>query len=311
MARSAGSDVGSLELLLDTICNTFGGIVFLALLVCLLAQNAGHGVARSSDVDATIARFRETKLAQFRLDEIERELSDLEQTRTQQIRLAQSLEPSDAGAGGALAAPEAYGRFRVELEILSGTGRELAEALRAAEREQQEVRQRAAEAKRQLERAEAAAARAGEVVEAIKRDRGLKLRLPMARRTTKRQVPVLVCHGRMRLPLRYAAGRVPVGRNDAEVEASAPRSMLRPADLVPASGTPIDDSDAGVRAVRQRVAGFDPAENYLHFAVWPDSFAEFRTLRDQVVELGFEYQVLLLSPDEPVHFGGGGPDEVQ
>ena len=311
MSRSVGGEIDSLELLLDTICNTFGGIVFLALLVCLLAQNAGHGVARSSDVDAAVAKVRETKLAQMRLDDVRREVADLEQTRSQQIRLAESLAPSGAGTAGAAPAPETYGRFRVQLEILTGTERELADFLRAAEREQQEVRQRAAEAKRKLEQAEIAAARAEEVVEAVKRERGLKLRLPMTRRTTKRQIPVLVCNGRMRLPMRYAAGGMSVGRNNVEVEVSAPRSMLRPADLVPATGTPIDNSDAGVRAVRQRVGSFDPAEDYLYFAVWPDSFAEFRTLRDQVVEFGFEYQVLLLSREEPVHFGAGGPDEVQ
>jgi hypothetical protein len=33
----------SLELLLDTICNTFGGIVFLAMLVCLLLTQTRRG----------------------------------------------------------------------------------------------------------------------------------------------------------------------------------------------------------------------------------------------------------------------------
>ena len=36
MSRRAEDDGGSLELLLDTICNTFGGIVFISILVVML-----------------------------------------------------------------------------------------------------------------------------------------------------------------------------------------------------------------------------------------------------------------------------------
>src|SRR6187549_2668869 len=56
MRRRPPAD-SSLELLLDTICNTFGGVLFLAILVCILLQNTGHSNAhqqsgpRSTEAD--------------------------------------------------------------------------------------------------------------------------------------------------------------------------------------------------------------------------------------------------------------------
>jgi hypothetical protein len=48
--RRTTTELGSLELLLDTICNTFGGIIFLAILVAVLLQFSG--AAKQSDAKA-------------------------------------------------------------------------------------------------------------------------------------------------------------------------------------------------------------------------------------------------------------------
>ncbi len=41
MRRRGGGDLSSLDMLLDTICNTFGGIVFIALLLAIFSQASG------------------------------------------------------------------------------------------------------------------------------------------------------------------------------------------------------------------------------------------------------------------------------
>ena len=43
MSRRRAVKQDSLELLLDTICNTFGGVLFIAIMVVMLLQNAGQG----------------------------------------------------------------------------------------------------------------------------------------------------------------------------------------------------------------------------------------------------------------------------
>src|SRR4051812_9561577 len=55
MKRGTTLEFDSLELLLDTICNTFGGILFLAVLVIILVQRTGQRLERHS-VDVTGAR---------------------------------------------------------------------------------------------------------------------------------------------------------------------------------------------------------------------------------------------------------------
>ena len=43
MSRRRSRKQDSLELLLDTICNTFGGVLFIAILVVMLLQQTGRG----------------------------------------------------------------------------------------------------------------------------------------------------------------------------------------------------------------------------------------------------------------------------
>lgn len=69
MRRVGSSEISSLDLLLDTICNTFGGIVFIALLLALLSQSAGKAATMSPEK-------QRRKLETARM---EQEVSDLTQ----------------------------------------------------------------------------------------------------------------------------------------------------------------------------------------------------------------------------------------
>ena len=48
MSRKAASSGDSLDLLLDTICNTFGGILFIAMLVVLLTNQLSRDAATAA-----------------------------------------------------------------------------------------------------------------------------------------------------------------------------------------------------------------------------------------------------------------------
>lgn len=70
MRRTGSSEISSLDLLLDTICNTFGGIVFIALLLALLSQSAGKAASVSPE-----KQRRKMEVARM-----EQEVADLAET---------------------------------------------------------------------------------------------------------------------------------------------------------------------------------------------------------------------------------------
>src|SRR5687767_9075560 len=78
MSRRRQQQPDSLELLLDTMCNTFGGIILIALLIALLSRDASS----------------ETAAAQ-RGENLRRELQSIEQQTNEAEQLRQRLQTSD------------------------------------------------------------------------------------------------------------------------------------------------------------------------------------------------------------------------
>ena len=102
----------SLELLLDTICNTFGGVLFLAILVCILLRNAGHTSAQQQ-VDAKFTENDVIELVRHRT-EVESELAGLRAAAERQNQVASSF--ITPGAAEILKAQEDAQRERQSLE---------------------------------------------------------------------------------------------------------------------------------------------------------------------------------------------------
>ena len=77
----------SLELLLDTICNTFGAVIFISILLSLLVRDSGlrKGVASLPEEVAAIVAARNSEIAQ---------------ARARQSVLEQQLAPGEFGNGG-------------------------------------------------------------------------------------------------------------------------------------------------------------------------------------------------------------------
>ena len=101
MSRRRSAPASSLDLLLDTICITFGGVLFIALLVVLLLQMSGNSGANSAVDAEKQQRFLES---QSRLEELRARLKTLRTAAAQQESLASDL--------AAQAPPELVDQFR-------------------------------------------------------------------------------------------------------------------------------------------------------------------------------------------------------
>src|SRR4051812_43846695 len=82
--RTGPTADSSLELLLDTICNTFGGVLFISLLVVILLNHTGQAFQRKAPSPAA---QDELKRLRHDLDESARRATTLEATLKHQTSL--------------------------------------------------------------------------------------------------------------------------------------------------------------------------------------------------------------------------------
>ena len=92
MSRRRAAKQDSLELLLDTICNTFGGVLFIAILVVMLLQQTGKGVSPPPPVTVPPEKLHD--LSQ-QITELTAELIRLKANRESQVSIVDSFSTEE------------------------------------------------------------------------------------------------------------------------------------------------------------------------------------------------------------------------
>ncbi len=321
MSRRRTEDSGgSLELLLDTICNTFGAIIFLALLMSVLLSSTTRTARREtagtrpavSAADVTRLRSRLSALeeeadeARQMTEEYRRSVSrgaavetltlaeDLDRLRTEadanelhQARLLIEATEAQAAASRARAALHAAraGKDRAAADIDRVAARlEAAQQLRA--------RLQASEMRLKTEATGDTAVATGAA--------------PQERATYKQEFGVLIRYGRLYLTHLHAGGDRQVNREDFIV---TPGYAEDHAHARPNGGLPLAAPEA-TTALEANLAGYPAADWYPCIIVHPDSFEEFQVAKRWLVSKGYEYR--LIPTTTAIHdSGASGTGRVQ
>lgn len=285
--RRGGStfDVSSLELLLDTMCNAFGGVMFLAMLLAILTQ-----FTEAPSAAAEEARQREQRREQAAL-----------------ARQAAQLREELAKARAQAAAAARLHPHRALASLLESKARQnesAAEELAKAEAAAAEANLRAEEAeaaKAAVEkRVEQAKGQARDALGAIKDQRAdatRQIRMPQIRRLAKSPFWLIVRWNRLYMlhqPTRFSfigsANERDVRQTRYEGYAEYEPLNDRGVDL----GGPWKQS----AEVASLLNGVAKDRQVLYFAVYPDSFTTFRAVRDFLVDRGYDYFWVMRPPDE-------------
>lgn len=302
MGRRRRESASSLDLLLDTICNTFGGVVFMAILVVVLLRMTSetHG-------DAPPDAERQEALAalEARREEAAARLATLRQAADQQAKLlAQVTKPENQPALAKLDETKRQ-RDKLNQERLNRLG-EISQAQIEINRVATEMATLDASLKVLPDKvAKLESALANEVAA-----RSQAARLPMQRDTDKDEAPLLVREGRLHTVYLFGDDGTVVF-NSAECEEH--KGQVREVTTRPGSGLKLDDSDAVRREIEVRLANLEADSFYLAIFVWPDSFAEFRKLKEVIVDRRFEYRLVPMRADGKVVMGAASqaPAKVQ
>lgn len=283
--RSQNSD-DSLDMLLDTITNTFGGIVFLAMLIVILL-----GSSRPSSPDPSLeAAFQSIR---SQIETLQQQKAELEQLQTAG-KIVSSLVEVDAdpqSIAKAKSLAQQHSQLQEQLHQQVSARLQLAERIRQSA---EQAHARALETTNLETKFESLSA---EVDKEIK-SRSREIDLPKERPTSKQQFVILVQNskvfeldGEPQVPGMQINSRdfESCSRNDAIVVLDAGPYRIRSAGGMPMS----DEND-----LRRALNRVNNSRVYVTVAIWEDSYEHFSGLRKIFKDLKLEYQLILMEPDE-------------
>jgi hypothetical protein len=303
MRRRSRSTADSLDLLLDTVCNAFGGVVFISILIIVLLNLTS---AQQQITPPTPAAEAELLTLQSTAVERQSQLKTLREGKRRLDRVADEFVDRDARF--LIVQREELRSDNEELEsdradvmsaIASGQTRinRIARALAALERKEEQARSELEDAQRSL------------AAEVAMRTRTSKL--PRQRTTDKQLVAFLLKGGRLCSVFRLEQdGRLVHNDLECRLEdrADGSQSVAPRAD----AGLKVELGAVQQPAIAQRLARFDRGRHFVAVVVWPDSFAHFEVVKRAIVASRFEYQLIPWPDPEPLLIGSPkGPQRVQ
>ena len=297
----------STGLLLDTVCNVFGGIILIALLIALLARETESQLKTDINPDARM------ELLQRRVSRI---IAEIERVRLNNTEMEKELAALTDPAIGKLlntveAAKQELDQMRNslvtkqrELEISNLDATDLLEKIEQAKAEadaelaQEGSRSLGLEAKlNQLKQQEQALA---EQRKAAKEKQTVRLRLPRERITGQEQVWVLVRYGKL-YPTYLPQGSGEV-RNQISIRWTKQLDSSK-ADPIAKQGFAVLRNDG---EWKRYLRFLDARSEYVAFVVWPDSYKAFNVAKVSAVSRGMSYGWEIREPSEDIYFSSVG-----
>jgi len=303
----------SLELLLDTMCNAFGGIIFIAMLLSVLSLTgsaAKNAASVSEVVEDPAARQLEEMSVQAEVEELNAEIEKAKETTEQQKKnIALLVKEADIPLLARLASLEVDAErmdeeFRQILQLMTAEEAEWEKALRENPDLSGEIKAKEEElrkARDELNNTVAAKEKERDKVEgeleAEKKKRQRKVKLPRIHKSDKDPFWVILKGGRLYFVQEINSSGNASGWNTAEISVVEHKYS---ADISIRSGAgqrvqPGADKTGNLRQLRQKL---NKSRWFVHIAVYPDSYSEFHTLREILLNHGFGYHCVIMKKEE-------------
>lgn len=272
-------------MLLDTMCNAFGGIILLAVLVVLLTGTEKSQSAKSSDTQEMLQR----RLAMAQADlghsiqlqtSLQTKASD-ERWKTQVSLLATRQRIQDE----IKAIRELAARNAKELDAAASTDpaermKNLDVQLTAAQVKKLEAQNSLAASKENAKRLNTRLVSLEKQAVDIVNESQRQLRLPKEHETGKRVIYIIARYGRI-----YTCRNSDLSRNETDIEwTSTPASEI----AEPKRGKGIDPV-ASAAALRTYFGSQSGGSVYMAFCVFEDSFPAFIRAKQLAIESGLAY----------------------
>jgi len=298
LRRKAPPD--SLYLLLDTLCNAFGGIILLAVLVVLLTSKEKTQTVTPADSQEMLQR--RLALAAANLEQSLRLAATLNaQATNHQVQQQMTLLSTRKDLQDAIQAThDANSQNRAELESASAADpaerlKFLNTQLALAQARKLDAQNRLLAAGEDVTRTKQRLTNAEQLVTAKLNELQRPLRLPKEHRTGKRVVFILLRYGRY-----YPCFHEDKSHNDTDIKWTTKSDGRDIAE-------PYPDKGLDAAGVANFLAGLSPDNLYVAFVVYEDSFPAFIRAKQLALADGISYgwDVFRIA-EGPVGFATGG-----
>lgn len=287
----------SLELLLDTLCNTFGGILFIAILVVLLLQ-----MSRPKDENEGDSNDRSVTRVE---DDLESELNELTSTVASQKRMLDSLRRDEWNSQNDILRKLTSVKHDSEKVV-----RDLLIKIPELDAEKHAIKEGLANSKKRLENIEIELSKVRAERRRSENQSQRQTEMPVSRNVNSNPVAVVLRYGRMYVWHHYVNGeRAGLNADDFVVVKETTAGLITRPKVT--SGVDLSNLEEASTAIRSRLAEFDRDHYYLDVAVREDSFDEFASFRRIVSRLGYSYSVYPMSDGDVIIDRGGPKRKVQ
>jgi len=294
VSRKSELSGDSLDLLLDTICNTFGGILFIAMLVAILTSQLSRSASPAAptaqasqalrkmrgELFETDARLTKLRQAVRQKEDLERKFGDPESQE-----LLTMLHTLDVDSDSLVTERNQKLSNAAESQAsLLDTARELERLAELKAATQERLR---------LKRIE---------LENESQFRSRTAQTPKQRNTPKIQMLFFLKGGRLSGHARGSeSGELIHNEDETRIVAQAAgQQFVEPIDN---AGLVVSPDGSSSAKIVERLRDFDKERHFLSIFVFKDSFSSFESLKNDVIRAGFEYQLVPFPDDEKVLLG--------
>lgn len=295
MSRTRRTGEGSsLELLLDTICNTFGGVLFISILVVILINMSSDAAQNIPPDEPAQSELMEMQLE---LQKSQARIQKLKNAIQQQHSIERQFVDPDTKR-----IVQKWTQLNGELTRLQESKEK---ALTNISKDQTLINKVATESKQSADALAHAKEEYNSLLSRLRTEvetRTQAAKLPKLRRTEKSEMVFFLREGYFSSYARKMGEGTYVPNTNEVVEKTGPQGAY--IEPVSSAGIKIvKDDNATQESLESRLSDFEPGQHYIAVFVSPDSFEEFAVLKDLMVQKGFEYRLEPYTPDQKVYIG--------
>lgn len=279
--RNVDNSTDSLELLLDTICNTFGAVIFISMLVAILVSNSAQTPSPTAEAKDTAS---DVAIVQAEIQQAQERLRVISgQVRQQKLVTSRLASEESMALAGKL---RQQTRERIGLmQQKSVAVRKVVDTKGAAAVLQASLSKQQLE----LDTARAAQKTISDEIREQANESARTARIPRVRKTQKSPMVYAVDDSRLyQVTTKYGT----VNTQDCEKRTELGKETIRPR---PSNGTPV--SEANPAALVRRFTDASPKDDFIQLFVSRDSFEAFLPVKDALVKTGLEYEVVITADD--------------
>jgi len=308
MPRSRDTVDASLELLLDTITNTFGSVLFITMLVAVLLRVSGQSEAERPPLSKTDQARTEARMAELaaEVESLKSTLDSLPVADPATARIEADIVAAAQETARLMADDTAVAASIVsEQEAMAALEAQVAHTQRELERmlplaDEQATRRREAE-----EGAAALAKAAVELDRPVDPTRIVQTaQLPELVETEKEQIGLLMRYGRIYVMHERSPAGERLGPNQSHFVITMRPDGRQTAKARPDAGHIADG--ATVNATLRQILARHPADKWvIAIVVNEDSFSQFQSVKSALVDLGYEYEPITARSGDGIWDSGG------